>query len=255
MTGSVAIITGGLSGIGLAAAEELIRRGHKVAAGSRSGGGGKLKNDAMAILGEHGFASELDVRSQISIDDFVALTRERLGTPLILVNAAGIFREGFLSDHSDSAWNDQIDINLSGPFRMIRSVFPFMIRAGFGRIVNVASTAARRGASGYAGYCASKAGLVGLSLATSQEGAPHNVACISISPTWVETPMMEAAVKRMAKAGGKSSEEARADIHNSNPQNRIVQPNEIASIIGYFCSEAPPSLTNVDIQVNAAADW
>ena len=255
MTGKVAIVTGGLSGIGLAAAKELLRRGCKVAVGSRSGGEGKLNDEAQAFLGTSGIAAELDVGSQDSVDRFVAQTRKRLGTPLILVNSAGIYREAFLSNHSDAAWYEQIDINLNGPFRMIRAVFPLMIGASFGRIVNIASTAAGKGASGYAGYCSSKAGLVGLGLAASQEGAQHNVCCISISPTWVETPMMEAAVQRRAKAGGKDAEAARADIKKSNPQNRIVQPDEIASIIGYFCSEAPQSLTNIDIPMNAGADW
>ncbi|MDE0530767.1 MAG: SDR family NAD(P)-dependent oxidoreductase [Albidovulum sp.] len=255
MNAKVAIVTGGLSGIGLAAAKELVRRGHRVAVGSRSGADSKRRECVEAVLEAKGIALELDVGSQESVDRFVAETRDRLGTPLILVNAAGIFREGFLADHSDPAWFDQIDINLSGPFRMIRAVFPSMASAGFGRIVNIASTAAAKGASGYAAYCASKAGLVGLGLAVSQEGAPNNVCCISISPTWVETPMMDAAVLRRAKAGGKDTESARIDIENSNPQNRIVQPSEIASIIGYFCTDAPRALTNIDIQVNAGADW
>ena len=93
---------------------------------------------------------------------------------------------------------------------MIRAVFPGMIAAGWGRIANIASTAGTKGARGYAGYCASKAGLIGLSKATAVEGAPHGIACIAISPTWVETPMMDNAFDRIAAERGISRDQARA---------------------------------------------
>ncbi len=255
MTPRTAIITGGTTGIGMACAQALIARGHRVAIGARRAGDTAVQTEVRNAVGADVMVATLDVADRASVDGFVARVVETLGTPTILVNAAGIYNEAFLHDHSDVAWDDQIDINLSGAFRMTRAVFPGMIDAGWGRIANIASTAGTKGERGYAAYCASKAGLIGLSKATAVEGAPHGISCIAVSPTWVETPMMENAFERIAAAQGITRKAARAVIAESNPQGRIVQPSEIAAMVDFFCSEAAPGLTNVDIQINAGADW
>lgn len=251
----VAIVTGGITGIGLFAAKALIARGHLVAVGARGAGDPALQRDVRAVLGDSVLIARLDVAQRASVDEFAALVRARLGAPAILVNAAGIYREAFLADHDEAAWCDQIEINLTGAFRMTRAVFGDMMAAGWGRIANIASTAGTKGEKGYAAYCASKAGLIGLSKATAVEGAPHGISCISVSPTWVETPMMAKAFDRIAAERQITREAARAELSRSNPQGRIVQPQEVAAMIDFFCSENAPALTNVDIQINAGADW
>jgi NAD(P)-dependent dehydrogenase (short-subunit alcohol dehydrogenase family) len=138
---------------------------------------------------------------------------------------------------------------------MIRAVFPDMTAAKWGRIANIASTAGTRGERGYAGYCASKAGLIGLSKAVAVEGAPLGISCIAVSPTWVETPMMAKAFERIAAERQITLAEARAILAVSNPQGRIVQPEEVAAMVDFFCTDHAPALTNVDIQINAGADW
>ncbi len=162
MIARTAIITGGTTGIGLACAQALLARGHNVAIGARRAGDAAVQEQTRRILGEGTLVAALDVAQRASVDGFVASVRAVLGEPTILINAAGIYHEAFLQDHSDTAWDDQIEINLSGAFRMTRAVFPGMIAAGFGRIANIASTAGTKGARGYAAYCASKAGLIGL---------------------------------------------------------------------------------------------
>lgn len=255
MTGRIAIITGGTTGIGLASARLLALRGHRVAIGARGAADPAVLAGVTAVLGRDAMVAPLDVASRASVDGFVARVRETLGPPTILVNAAGIYREAFLHDHDEGDWTDQIEINLSGAFRMTRAVFPDMIAAGWGRIANIASTAGSRGERGYAAYCASKAGLIGLTKATAVEGAPMGISCIAISPTWVETPMMAKAFDRIAAARGISRDAARTVLSASNPQGRIVQPEEVAAMVDFFCSEAAPGLTNVDVQINAGADW
>lgn len=250
-----AIVTGGTTGIGLACAKALVARGHKVAIGARRAGDVALSEEVRRAVGDSVTVAALDVASRASVDGFVASVRGRLGDPTILINAAGIYHEAFLHDHSDAAWDDQIEINLTGSFRMTRAVFPGMIAARWGRIANIASTAGTKGERGYTAYCASKAGLIGFSKATAVEGAPHGISCIAISPTWVETPMMENAFDRITKTKGITRDAARAEISASNPQGRIVQPGEVAAMVDFFCSEAAPGLTNVDIQINAGADW
>lgn len=250
-----AIITGGLTGIGLAAAQALAEAGHQVAIGSRQGDDAKACEQARAVLGPGAMIGRLDVASQTSVDGFTDQVRSRFGPVTILVNAAGIYREAVFPGHPDADWTDQIDINLTGPFRMIRAVWPDMQAARWGRIANVASTAGTKGAAGYAGYCASKAGLIGLSKSVAVEGAPLGINCVSVSPTWVETPMMENAIGRIAKEKAISEEAARERLVHSNPQGRLVQPGEVASLIGFFCTDGSLGLTNVDIQINAGADW
>ena len=255
MGGHVAIVTGGLTGIGLAAAECLLRAGNKVAVCSRAGADPEAVAAVHAALGPEVLVDAVDVASQASVDGFVDRVRRDLGVPQILVNSAGIYREAFLGDHPMQDWTDQIDVNLTGSFRMIRAVYAGMAERKWGRIANVASTAGTKGAAGYAGYCAAKAGVIGLSKAVAVEGAPVGINCISVSPTWVETPMMTNAIGRIATARGITREDAHARLEKSNPQNRLVQPSEIGTLIAFFCSDQSPGLTNVDIQVNAGADW
>jgi NAD(P)-dependent dehydrogenase (short-subunit alcohol dehydrogenase family) len=255
MTRRIAIITGGTTGIGLATAKALIARGHRVAIGARSAADPAVQADVKDHLGADVLVAGLDVAQRASVDGFVATVTKTFGPATILVNAAGIYREAFLADHDEADWCDQIEINLTGAFRMTRAVFPDMITARWGRIANIASTAGTRGERGYAAYCASKAGMIGLSKATAVEGAPHGISCISVSPTWVETPMMAKAFERIAAAENISLVQARASIESSNPQGRIVQAAEVAATVDFFCSEAAPALTNVDIQINAGADW
>ena len=167
MTARIAIVTGGTTGIGLACAKALVARGHRVAIGARRAGDAAVKAEVHRVVGDSVMLAALDVAERVSVDGFVASVRDALGPPTILVNAAGIYHEAFLHDHSDKAWDDQIEINLSGAFRMTRAVMPYMIGAGWGRIANIASTAGTRGERGYAAYCASKAGLIGLSKAVT----------------------------------------------------------------------------------------
>ncbi len=251
----VAIITGGTTGIGLACAGALRARGHCIALGARRAGELEVQAEMTRLLGPDVWVAALDVANRASVDRFVADVRDALGPPTILVNAAGIYQEAFLHDHDEDAWLDQIEINLTGSFRMTRAVVGDMMAAGWGRIANVASTAGTKGERGYAAYCASKAGLIGLSKATAVEGAPHGISCIAVSPTWVETPMMSKAFERIAAADGITLAEARATLEMSNPQGRIVQPAEVAALVDFFCTETAPGLTNVDVQINAGADW
>jgi NAD(P)-dependent dehydrogenase (short-subunit alcohol dehydrogenase family) len=251
MTGRIAIVTGGTTGIGLACATALIASGHRVAIGAR----GAPQADLTGRLGPNAMFSTLDVANRASVDGFVAHVRDAWGPATILINSAGIYREGFLIDHDEADWCDQIEINLTGAFRMTRAVFTDMQTTGWGRIANIASTAGTKGAAGYAAYCASKAGLIGLTKATAVEGAPHGISCIAVSPTWVETAATPLAISRLAAERQISPTEARASLEASNPQGRLVQPAEVAATVDFFCSPAAPGLTNVDIQINAGADW
>lgn len=250
-----AIVTGGLSGMGLAIARRLAKDGTTVFVGTRSAGD---EAKARAVLGadaDHIFAKALDVRSRETVDAFIADVVAARGGVDILVNAAGVYDEAAIIDHPEQIWEDQIDVNLSGTFRMIRAVMPHMTHAGWGRIINLASVAAHNGMANNAAYCASKAGLLGLGRCVSLEGAAHGVTCVSISPTWVETEMLRKFIDADMKATGQTLEQVRADYAKSNPQNQLVQPTEIAELAAFLASDAARALTMGDYQVNAGSLW
>ncbi len=250
-----AIVTGGLSGMGLAIARRLIRDGVDVTIGARRGGDAGIVRDILGAEGIAAHVAALDVRSSQSVNGFVAEVVARRGGVDILINTAGVYSEAAVIDHPDEVWDDQIDTNLSGTFRMIRAVMPHMKAAGFGRIVNLASVAAHHGMANNAAYCASKAGLLGLGRCVSLEGAAHGITCVSISPTWVETEMLKSFIDADIETTGKSRDEVRADYAASNPQHQLVQPEEIAELAAFLVSDAGRAITMEDVQVNAGSLW
>ncbi|WP_341212983.1 SDR family NAD(P)-dependent oxidoreductase [uncultured Limimaricola sp.] len=250
-----AIVTGGLSGMGLAIARRLIRDGVDVTIGARRGGDAGIVRDILGAEGIAAHVAALDVRSSQSVNGFVDEVVARRGGVDILINTAGVYSEAAVIDHPDEVWDDQIDTNLSGTFRMIRAVMPHMKAAGFGRIVNLASVAAHHGMANNAAYCASKAGLLGLGRCVSLEGAAHGITCVSISPTWVETEMLKSFIDADIETTGKSRDEVRADYAASNPQHQLVQPEEIAELAAFLVSDAGRAITMEDVQVNAGSLW
>lgn len=250
-----AIITGGLQGMGLAIASELASQGIRVAVGARRGADESLAANARAAIGDDCLVAPLDVRSVDSVESFVADVQKAFGPVDILVNAAGVTIHQTIAGHTDEDWMNTIDINLNGPFRMIRACLPAMKNAGWGRIVNIASTAARVAAATHPAYCASKTGLVGLTRAVALEGAPHGITCVAISPGWVETDMLRESANVLAAKSGRTQAEEITIMGQSNPQNRLIQPAEISALVAFCCSDAAAGLTMEDIQVNAGALW
>ena len=253
--GRVAIVTGGMTGIGLAAVQALLSDGVRVSVGARRAEDTALAAEFTKAVGADVFLAPLDVQSTASIAEFVSATKDALGPIDILVNSAGVSAHQYVCGHDEEDWLRVIDINLSGPFRMIRALLPDMISRRWGRIVNVASTAARTGMPESAAYCASKSGLLGLSRTVALEGAPHGVSCVTVSPTWVETNMLRESAAVQAEASGRTVDDVISEFSRSNPQNRLVQADEVGSLIAYLCSDKAGAVTMEDIQINAGAHW
>ena len=248
--GRVAIVTGGTAGIGLEIARTLLARGAKVAVGGR-----RSVEEYESLAQEEFLIGRLNVCDSDSVEHFVDSVKAHYSEPGILVNAAGVSVHHEVCGHSDEDWNLVIETNLNGPFKMTRACLPNMLANGWGRIVNIASTAANTAVSTHAAYCASKAGLLGLTRAVALEGADRGVTCMSVSPTWVETEMLRNSIEKMAGRSGQTLDAQRAEITASNPQNRLVQPQEIAELVSFLCSDLSPALTMEDVQVNAGAHW
>ncbi len=205
------------------------------------------------------FEHRLDVADNESVDAFISFAKSTApnGVIDILINAAGVSVHQPVCGHDDAAWQSVIDINLTGAFRMTRAVLPDMHAQGWGRIVNIGSTAATTGAVDNPAYCASKAGLLGLTRCVALEGAPHGVTCNMVSPTWIDTPMMANSMALWTKKpnGPKSVEAAMQQVANDNPQKRVLQAEEVASIVRHLCSDEARGLTMENIQVTGGAIW
>ena len=253
LEGRVAIVTGGFSGIGKAIAVALAERGATIAVGAR-----RLPQEAIEELGEvtdRLFCQRLDVADVDSIDAFIDGLASAYGYADILVNSAGITAREYVCGHDEQSWRDVIDINLSGPFRMIRACLPKMIERRWGRIINIGSTAATTAVADHAAYCASKSGLLGLNRAVALEGAPHGVSSVVISPTWVQTEMFDSSMAIQARNAGRSSDEEIATLVAEQPQKRLVQPRELGALAAFLCHDDALGITMEDIQLNAAALW
>lgn len=272
LEGRAAVVTGGLSGQGRAIANALAARGASVAAGSFVSGDKAPRDDAAhypapeivgevrAELARHGakvHAAHLDVRDTGSIRAFLSDAAGLMGPPDILVNSAGTTVEHPVCGHPDALWDKVVDTNLTGAFRMIRECLPGMIGRRWGRIINIGSTAATVGWKDNPAYCASKAGLLGLTRCVALEGAPHRVSCVMISPTWVETELMRADAGQIARREGKgrTGEDVMTDIVRDNPQGRMIQPGEIAELAAHICREESLGITMANIQVTGGALW
>ncbi len=271
LSGRAAMVTGGASGMGRAMALAFAGAGADVAIGSLLAGAAAAEGEVVYLPGERELeatkaeiealgvkclAKGLDVTDDASVQAFYEATVEAFGKVDILANAAGITAEQTITDHPDPLWDKVIDVNLTGTYRAIKRVLPGMIERKWGRIVNIASTAASVGAVTSGAYCASKAGVVGLTRCVALEGAPHGVTCNAISPTWVDTSfgrdwMGDIAEKQEQREGAAYM----ADVEAANPQGRLIQPAEVGALALYLCREEALGVTMQDLTLSAGSLW
>ena len=271
LAGKSAMVTGGASGMGLAMSVAFASAGADVAIGSLLAGGRRADgvvthlpdqqqmDHARSLIEAEGvqcLGMNLDVTSNDSVEEFFKATFDRFGKVDVLVNAAGITAESTISGHVDALWDKVIDVNLTGAYRAIKRALPGMIERNWGRIINIASTAATVGAATSGAYCASKAGLVGLTRCVALEGAPHGVTCNALSPTWVDTSfgrewMTDIAEKQESRTG----DDYVADVKKANPQGRLISPTEIGALALFLCTDGAQGITMEDLRVSAGSLW
>ena len=254
LEGYTAIVTGGATGIGLATTRTLAQAGADVVIGSRTAST-KMLSDEFNQHSSRIVAFDVDVTSAESVQALHATTLNEFGKVDILVNSAGIMPDHLLSEHPDELWDATIGVNLTGVYRTIKACLPGMIARERGRIINIATTAASVSAPGFGAYSASKAGVVGLTRCVALEGADHGVTCNAISPGWVETDMALAAIKRYAQAEGRDFDEYLAEIQQGNPQKRMIQPAEIATLVLYLCRDDALGMTMQELVFSAGSLW
>ncbi len=237
----VALVTGGIGGLGVAICRHLARSGHRVVAADLGTNRDRVDAFLAAVAdtdGAIGFEA-VDVADPEACTALAARIDASHGGVSVLVNAAGITRDTTLRKMSLAQWDDVLRVNLDGAFHMTRAVVDGMAARGFGRIVNVSSVNGQTGQFGQANYSAAKAGLHGFTMALAREVASKGVTVNSVSPGYCETALVMAV-----------PETVRERIVAGIPVGRLGRPDEIARVVDFLCSPESAYITGANIPVN-----
>ncbi|MEU0515586.1 MULTISPECIES: SDR family NAD(P)-dependent oxidoreductase [unclassified Amycolatopsis] len=244
----VALVTGAGRGIGRAIARRLSAEGCRVALVARNRE--QLDETAAGCAGSVRVIPA-DVTDPDAADRVHGEVEQQWGPVEILVANAGAGHSARLERTTDADWQRMLDLNLTAPFRFVRRSVPSMRAAGWGRIVVMASTAARIGEPYIAAYTASKHGVLGLVRAAAAELARTGVTVNAVCPGYVDTPMTEQTIATIVSTTGRSAEEARETLARKQPIGRLIQPDEVADAV-LFCVRSG-AVTGQALQVDGGA--
>jgi len=250
-TPRTALVTGATSGIGLAIATALARQGHRTFIAARTADAVKETVERLREEGHDVDGAVADVRSDEQLEALVATATATFGDIEILVNNAGRNGGGQTSQITNELWDDIIETNLNSVFRLTRHVLAAggLEGKGWGRIINIASTAGKQGVLLAAPYSASKHGVVGFTKALGKELAQTGITVNAVCPGYVETPMAERVRTGYAQLWGTSEEQVLDKFNATIPLGRYSTPTEVAGLVGYLASEPAPSITAQAINV------
>ncbi len=239
LEGRVALVTGASRGIGRGIALALSEAGAEVVLTSRSAQAAEQAAGELAAPGRKVHGSVIDVADDGSVERGVAALLSTYGTIPILVNNAGITRDGLLLRMKKEDWDHVVDTNLTGIYRLSRALVPGMIRARYGRIVNVTSVVAESGNPGQANYAAAKAGAVGFTRCLAREIASRNVTVNCVAPGLIDTDMTRGLDDRTRKT-----------LLEQVPMKRLGQPEDVAAAVLFLVSSEASYITGTTLHVN-----
>lgn len=240
LTGKVAVVTGGIQGLGKSTATLLMRAGARVAVNyfdDQAGVSRQRADETAAELGDAGLVMAADVRSRSDMKSFFETVKTRFGRIDFLVNNAAILRDRSVRNLTDDEWDAVVETNLSAVFKVSQTALPFLQDGG--RIVNMASISGVIGFFGQANYSSAKAGVIALTKVLSRELAARRINVNAVAPGVVLTEM-----------GASIPEAAREQMLSQIPMKRFGEPDEIASVILYLCSDLSSYVTGQTLHVN-----
>ncbi|OLE52780.1 MAG: hypothetical protein AUG51_16540 [Acidobacteria bacterium 13_1_20CM_3_53_8] len=255
LANKIALITGGGRGIGRAIAFAFAREGAKLVVAARTTEQvEKVAEEIKAECDVEALPASCDVSDREAVERLFQILGKEFGRGVdILVNNAGIAESAPLVKTDDELWNRHLAINLTGTFYCTRAALPAMLERGWGRIINVASIAGKTGAPYIAAYSASKHGVLGLTRSVALEVATKGITVNAICPGYVETDMTTRAIESITAKTGKSEAEAIAAISRMSAQNRLITPEEIASVALLLASEDGRGITGQAINVDGGS--
>jgi|SRR5262245_15261973 len=236
--GKVAIVTGASRGIGRGISEMLAARGAHVVAGAR-GENAQGTVDTIRAAGGRAEVVSLDVTDPASVDAMVAGVLNRHGRVDVLVNNAGITRDQLMLRMKREEWDEVVATNLTSAFTCVQAVLKTMIRQRSGRIISISSVVGQMGNAGQANYAASKAGLIGFSLALAREVASRNITVNVVTPGMVDTDMTRAV-----------ADKAQHDWETLIPLKRLGTPADVAAAVCFLASDEASYITGQVLAVN-----
>ncbi|MDE2408260.1 MAG: acetoacetyl-CoA reductase [Xanthomonadaceae bacterium] len=239
MTSRVALVTGGTGGIGTAIVKRLADMGHKVATNYRNEEKARAWQDRMKAAGYEVVLARGDVTSPQDAEAMVREVEARLGPVEILVNNAGITRDGTFHRMKADQWTDVINTNLNSCFNVTRPVIEGMRNRKWGRIIQISSINGQKGQYGQANYAASKAGMHGFTISLAQENAKFGITVNTVSPGYVATEMVMAV-----------PEDVRNKIAAQIPIGRLGEPDEIAYAVAFFVNDEARWITGANLAIN-----
>jgi len=235
----LALVTGASRGIGRAIALELARQGATVVGTATTPEGAAGIGEALAQAGAKGAGRVLNVRDAAQGEALVAEMQKQMGDVAVLVNNAGITRDNLALRMKDSEWDDVLDTNLKAVFRLSRFVMRGMMKARWGRIVNITSVVGASGNAGQANYAAAKAGVVGLTKSLARELGSRGITVNCVAPGFIDTDMTRAL-----------SDAQRSALLAQIPLGRLGEPADVAAAVAYLASPAAGYITGCVLHVN-----
>lgn len=235
----IAVVTGASRGIGRSIALALAAGGAKIVAADISLEGCQNLVDELAQSGTEGLAVQCNVAQAEDADRLIDAAFKKFGRVDILINNAGITRDGLLMRMKDEEWDAVLNVNLKGAFLCTRAASKVMSKQRYGRVINIASIVGQMGNAGQANYCASKAGLIGLTKSVARELARRNVTVNAVAPGFIATDMTDAL-----------PEKARQELTAQIPMERLGSADDIANVVLFLASDNSAYITGQVLAVN-----